>query len=128
MSDTRKDLKTRIDDLLNESQYHEALPLARKLVDEFYTDYSLGFILDSVTFGVKEIHCLIDECNASSVFLLGFMFWCGAGGAGENIQAAFRCFSRAAENGHVYAGYLCGFCLYDGLRRGRLEGGILPGY
>ena len=116
MSDTRKDLRRRVNKLLSKEAYREALALGRRLVDEFYENFKLYNILSNVTFNEDERRRMEDPKggDASSVFLLGFMFFYGVGGAEQNYEAAFRCFNMAAEMGHVFARYWCGDCLYFG--------------
>ena len=116
MSDTREDLKRRVDELLSREAYREALALGRRIVDEFHENFKLYYILRNVTFNDEERRRMKDPKggDASSLFLVGYMFYDGVGGAEMNPEMAFRCFSRAAEMGHVYARYLCGNYLYWG--------------
>ena len=112
----REYLRKRVNKLLSREAYREALALGRRIVDEFHENFRLCYILYNVTFNDEERRRMEDPKggDASSLFLLGFMFYLAVGGAERNHEAAFRCFSRAAEIGHVYAHYMCGDCLYYG--------------
>ena len=91
---------------MRKHSWRKALLLSRRLVDEYHEDYKLNEILKYIKVDENPL-----EGDASSVFLRGYMLYKGLGGAEMNWEAAFRCFSRAAEMGHVYARFMCGVCL-----------------
>ena len=108
----RENLKKTINKLLlkRKPAWRKALPFAIRLVDEYHEDYKLDAILMHVKVEENPL-----EGDASSVFLRAYMLYYGLGGAEGNNEEVFRCLSRAAEMGHVFARYLCGLCLCLGL-------------
>ena len=110
----REELIERIDLLCKERRFPQAFQWERRLVDEFHEEYMLPWILRQIHYSEKERRQMMESDDASALFLVGFMLHGGRGGARRDNAAAYRCFERASELGHVFARHWCGYMLYHG--------------
>jgi hypothetical protein len=105
-----EELEKQIIELRRLGRWTQALPLARECCDRFHI-YNRGVDLTQI---VKKLYKIDDEFidtlerrgpdSASKHFILGFVWWVTRSHA--ELDYAFKCFTLAAESGHVLALYL----------------------
>ena len=99
MSLTKEQAVALLEQLIDEERWQEALLVCRRIADELHESPQR---LDTVLPHERpDPHQLRAEDTGSSLYLLGMMQYWGWGGAAQDREEAFGCYSRAAEKGHL---------------------------
>ena len=113
MSFTKEEAEAQVKQLMEEERWEEALLVYRRIGDELHEKpRRLGEVVEHVRPDVAQLRA---EDTGSSLWLLGAMFSCGRGGVEWDWEEAFRCFSRAAEKGHLLSRWQLGSMIADRL-------------
>ena len=108
MSFAKQQADAQLELLRKEERWDEALQLCRRMADELHKQprfHQLTQVLEQVSPDAEQLRA---QDTGSSLWLLGQMHYDGRGGVEENWEEAFRCFSRAAEKGHLLSRWRVG--------------------
>ena len=115
MSFTKEQAEAQLEQLAEEKRWEEIVALCRRMADELHEDPP-PLLPDALS--QMQLPAYVEKLRAedtgSSLWLLGVIYWVGVGGVEEDDDEAFRCFSSAADKGHLLSRCQVGFMFSHG--------------